>query len=81
MGKKIFVDNNGNIHFGINALPGFREGNKEDVAKTLASLGKRKAWRCNVCNDLELGIAPPKECPTCHAKTRMRKSSLTNSEN
>jgi rubrerythrin len=68
MGKKIFQDKGGNIHFGLNAPIGFSEATKDDAAKALANLGERKAWRCNVCNDLELSLVPPKECPTCHVK-------------
>ncbi len=27
----------------------------------------KKFWRCNVCNDLHYGTAPPELCPTCMA--------------
>jgi rubrerythrin len=66
MGKTIFKDNKGNIHFGINAPSSdFKKAAKTDVEKTLASLGSRKLWRCTVCNDLCINIQPPKLCPTC----------------
>ncbi len=29
---------------------------------------EKKFWRCNVCNDIHYGIAPPEICPTCKAK-------------
>ncbi len=28
---------------------------------------KKRYWRCNVCNDVHYGIAPPEFCPTCQA--------------
>ena len=68
MKKAIFKDNAGNIHFGINSQEGFEKGEKEDIEKALKSIGKRKIWRCTVCNDLHIGSEPPKECPTCHVK-------------
>lgn len=66
MKKAIFVDNGGNIHFGINAPSGFQEGKQEDVIRALKNLGQRKAWRCNVCNDLHISARPLEECPTCY---------------
>ena len=65
MEKKLFKDKAGNIHFGINAPDGFVPCEKADVEKTLAKIGKRKLWRCNVCNDLHLGKDFPDPCPTC----------------
>lgn len=66
MKKKIFKDDFGNIHFGLNAPPGYQEGEKEDIARVLENLGDRKLWRCNVCNDLRISKEPPKKCPTCY---------------
>jgi rubrerythrin len=68
MKKKVFKDDKGNIHFGINAPLGFQEGKKEDVNKALGDLENKKMWRCNVCNDLQISIEPLEECPTCFAK-------------
>jgi rubrerythrin len=28
----------------------------------------KKFFRCNVCNDIHLGIAGPEICPTCQQK-------------
>ena len=68
MEKNLFRDKAGNIHFGINAPDGFTQCEKKDVEKSLAKLGKRKPWRCNVCNDLHLDSEPPETCPTCMNK-------------
>ncbi len=68
MKKKIFKDSLGDIHFGVNAPLGFKEGKKEDMANALENLGEKKLWRCNVCNDLQISAEPLKECPTCYAK-------------
>jgi queuine/archaeosine tRNA-ribosyltransferase len=65
MEKKLFKDKAGNVHFGINAPDGFVPCEKADVEKALSKIGKRKLWRCNVCNDLHLNSEPPKVCPTC----------------
>jgi phage FluMu protein Com len=65
--KIIFKDNLGNIHFGLNAPRGFREGVREDVISALKNLGGRKIWRCAVCNDLRIAADPLEQCPTCHA--------------
>jgi len=65
MEKKLFKNKAGNIHFGINAPDGFVPCENADVTKSLAAIGKRKLWRCNVCNDLHLDSEPPKICPTC----------------
>src|SRR5512135_3753003 len=27
----------------------------------------KKFWRCNICNDIHYGVAPPEICPTCFA--------------
>ena len=67
MKKKIFKDNLGNIHFGINAPDFFQEGTREDIKNALDNLGDKRLWRCHVCNDLSISINPIKECPTCHA--------------
>ena len=68
MGKKIFKDNLGNIHFGNSAPEGFKEGQKEDMTEALKDLGERKLWRCNVCNDLRIAESPFETCPTCFTK-------------
>ena len=68
MKKNVFKDNEGNIHFGVNAPDGFFAALKDDVNKVLENLGNKKLWRCNVCNDLQVSIAPLEECPTCDAK-------------
>lgn len=65
-GKTIFLNENGDVHFGREAPEGFNAGSKEEVLKTLANLNGRKLWRCTVCNDLHIGNVPPHECPTCH---------------
>jgi len=31
-------------------------------------MAEKKIWRCNICNDIHYGVAPPEICPTCHAK-------------
>jgi rubrerythrin len=65
MDKRLYKDSKGNIHFGINAPEGFTPCEKADAKKSLANLGKRKLWRCNVCNDLHLNTEFPDPCPTC----------------
>jgi len=65
MEKKLFKDAKGNIHFGISAPDGFKPCENADAKKSLAKLGKRKLWRCNVCNDMHLGTDFPEPCPTC----------------
>jgi len=65
MAKNIFKDNEGNIHFGVNAPIGFDAGTKQDVDKALETLGSKKLWRCNICNDLQINLEPSEECPTC----------------
>lgn len=67
MEKIIFKNNKGEIHYGVNPSKGFISANKLDIKKALLKLGKKKLWRCIVCNDLHIGIKPPKECPTCAA--------------
>jgi len=67
MEKKLFKDAKGNIHFGINAPDGFEPGTKDDAKKSLSKMGKRRLWRCNVCNDLHLNEKFPDPCPTCMA--------------
>jgi hypothetical protein len=67
MEKKLFKDAKGNMHFGINAPDGFAPCEKADALKSLSKLGKRKLWRCNVCNDLHLNETFPDPCPTCMA--------------
>lgn len=62
--KKIFKKNE-EVHIGLNAPEGFSEAILEDVKKVLSSLENKKIWRCNVCNDLHIGLEPPKICPTC----------------
>jgi rubrerythrin len=68
MGKNIFKDIEGNIHFGVNAPAGFQTAMREDIDKVLENLEDRKLWRCNVCNDLQISVDPLKECPTCNAE-------------
>jgi len=65
MPKTLFKSAKGEIHFGLNAPPGFASLNKDDAKKILSNLGKMKLWRCAVCNDMHIGIAPPQVCPTC----------------
>lgn len=67
MAKKVFRNERGDIHLGVNAPEGFMPARLADVSKILSSLGKRKIWRCTVCDDLHIGVIPPKECPTCYA--------------
>jgi rubrerythrin len=68
MGKTIFRDRNGNIHFGINAPSAdFKKAEIKDVKEILSNLESKKLWRCTVCNDLHIGEIPPKQCPTCFA--------------
>ena len=67
MGKTIFKDKNGNIHFGINAPSSdFEKAEKKDIETALFNLGNKKLWRCSVCNDLHIEEIPPKQCPTCY---------------
>jgi rubrerythrin len=69
MGKTIFKDSKGNIHFGLNVpSTDFKKAEKKDVEKILLNLDNKKPWRCNVCRDLHIGIEPPEECPTCFVK-------------
>lgn len=68
MGKRIFKNGSGEIHFGGSAPEGFTEGTKEDLQKTLKNLGGKKVWRCTVCNDLRIAIEPLEVCPTCYAQ-------------
>ena len=66
MGKIIFKDSKGNIHFGLNApSTDFKKAERKDVENTLSNLKSRKLWRCNACRDLHINIEPPKQCPTC----------------
>jgi len=66
MDKKIFKKD-GRIHFGIGVLLDFEPGELSDVEKAITEMNEKgmKIWRCNVCNDLHLGLEPPGECPTC----------------
>ena len=66
--KKLFRNANGDIHFGVLAPEGFTDSGAADARAALAALGNRKLWRCLVCNDLHLGMEPPKICPTCSHK-------------
>lgn len=63
--KNTFKDNQGNFHFGINASDEFSKIDKQEIINALKNIGDKKLWRCNVCNDLHIGIEPPKQCPTC----------------
>jgi rubrerythrin len=67
-GKKIFKNSQEELHIGNIAPKGFVECNLDEVKKALKSLGKRKFWRCHVCNDLSISITPPEICPTCFQK-------------
>lgn len=69
MKKNLFKNTkSGEIHFGVNApTADFVPAAKVDVQAVLKKLGSKKLWRCNVCNDLHIGMQPPKECPTCHS--------------
>jgi len=62
--KKLYRNVEGDIHFGINAPEGYVPCEKLDVK---LALGKKKLWRCNVCNDLHLGNVFPNPCPNCMA--------------
>lgn len=68
MAKRIYAHKKtGDIHFGVNAPSAeFAAGTNADVEKALKGLNGRKLWRCTVCNDLHVGIEPPKQCPTCN---------------
>lgn len=68
MNKKIFKNDLGEIHFGNNAPVGFKEGTKTDLQNALKNLGGKKLWRCNVCNDLRIGLEPLEVCPTCYTQ-------------
>jgi len=64
--KKIFINTDGEAHFGVTPPEdNFVAGTKEEIEKILSTLSGIKLWRCNVCNDLHIGIKPPKICPTC----------------
>jgi len=65
MNKNIFKNKDGSIHFGVGSPKGFVPATKADVENSLKNLGKMKFWRCNVCNDLHIGIDFPSPCPTC----------------
>jgi rubrerythrin len=67
-GKKIFKNDNGDIHVGINAPEDFSECPVEEVKKTLENLNGRLLWRCTVCSDLSIAEVPPRICPTCFAE-------------
>jgi hypothetical protein len=63
--KKIFKNENGDIHVGINAPEDFSECTIEEVKICLKNLGQRGLWRCIICNDLSIAEVPPRICPTC----------------
>jgi len=63
---KKFYKSGENIHFGVIKIEGYADTSEEEVEKAISNLGKRKLWRCNVCNDLFIGEIPPKQCPTCY---------------
>ena len=65
MQKRLYWNGSGDVHFGINAPEGFSPCEKADAKKSLAKPGKKKLWRCNVCNDMHLGTSFPDPCPTC----------------
>ncbi|MEW6063511.1 MAG: rubredoxin-like domain-containing protein [Nanoarchaeota archaeon] len=33
----------------------------------MLSKRKKKFWKCNICDDIQYGLNPPKVCPTCKA--------------
>ena len=66
--KKLFKNENGDIHFGVLAPAGFVDSTAADVRAALTAQGSRRLWRCLVCNDLHLGMEPPAICPTCTQK-------------
>lgn len=66
--KAITKSAKGDIHLGIETVAGFKPATVDDAKDVLKELGKKKLWRCTVCNDLHISIKPPKECPTCHTK-------------
>ncbi len=63
--KKLFKNEIGDIHIGMNAPKGFSECKIETVKKALEKLGSRKLWRCHVCNDLAISSSSLSVCPTC----------------
>lgn len=66
--KKLFKNAQEELHVGNLAPKGFVECGLDEFKKALKNLGKRKIWRCHVCNDLSVSIAPPEICPTCFQK-------------
>ena len=66
--KKIFKNLQEELHIGNLAPKGFTECGLDEVKKALKALGKRKLWRCHVCNDLSISMVPPEICPTCSQK-------------
>jgi hypothetical protein len=65
MKKKVYKNSVNDFHFGNNAPDGYVESNREELSKYLEEQGNKKLWRCNVCNDLQLGLIPLEICPTC----------------
>ena len=63
--KKLFTNKIGEIHVGNNSPEGFSECTIEEVEKILKNIGKKKLWRCHVCNDLRIAELPLEVCPTC----------------
>jgi len=65
LGKTVFKNENGEIHFCTSPPKGFTAASLEDVKKAVENRGQKKFWRCHVCSDLHLGEKPPEICPTC----------------
>ena len=65
--KQLMISGSGDIHFGQVPMDGFQPAGMDEAEKALGALGSRRIWRCTVCNDLYVGEAPPKVCPTCSA--------------
>lgn len=63
--KKLFKNEKGEIHVGINGLDESSECTIEEVKASLKNLKGKVIWRCIVCNDLSISQAPPRVCPTC----------------
>ena len=68
MDKQLFKNAAGDIHFGLNPPEGFLPCEKKDAVSALKKIGKKKLWRCYVCDDLHFGVNYPDPCPTCITK-------------
>lgn len=63
--KKLFKNEQGEVHVGLSAPEDFRECELEYIKQALVNLDNRIIWRCIVCNDLSIAQSPPRICPTC----------------